>query len=116
MATIAEITDELMPTVKVAVRTMSNLFDPEIEAAVSAAVADMKRVGVSDACFDEDSDYYPIVRQAVVVYCKAHFGGDNPNEEMGFWRTSYLMHLDDLLNSGANGHAEEVDPSEGEGE
>lgn len=106
MASIADITEELLPTVKVAVRATHALFEPEIEAAISAAVADMKRVGVSDACFDEDSDYYPIVRQAVIVFCKAHFGGDNPNEEMGFWRTSYLMHVDDLLNSGANSHSE----------
>lgn len=97
-----------MPTVKVAVRATHEMFEPEIEAAISAAVADLKRAGVSDACFDEESDYYPIARQAVVVYCKAHFGGDNPNEEMGFWRTSYMQHLDDLLNSGANSHAEEA--------
>lgn len=105
-----------MPTVKVAVRTTSALFEPEIEAVISAALADMKRVGVADACFDEESDYFPIVRQAVIVFCKAHFGGDNPNEEMGFWRKSYMMHIDDLLNSGANSHAAEVDQLEGEGE
>ena len=109
MLQIADIADELMPSVKVAVRVTGDYFDPEVEAALHAAIADMKRVGVDDGCFDPESDYYPLVRQAAILYCKANFGMDNPNSEMGFWRESYLMAVTDLLNSGANARAAEED-------
>ena len=95
----------MLPAVKVAVKTTSAAFEPEIEAAMQAAIADMKRVGIAEACFADDSDYYPLVKQAVIIYCKAHFGQDNPNEEMGFWRTSYQQTVTDLINSGANSYA-----------
>lgn len=111
MATLADIIRDvkplLMPTVKVAARLSTDAFDLEIEAAVEGAIADLKRVGIAEACFDSRSDYYPLIRQAVVMYCKAHFGQDNPNEEMRFWIDSYQMHLDALLNSGANAYAME---------
>lgn len=109
MLPIADIADELMPSVKVALRVTDTYFDPEVEAALHAAIADMARVGVDEECFDSESAYYPLVRQAAIVYCKAAFGMDNPNAEMAFWRESYLMAVTDLLNSAANTHAAEED-------
>lgn len=106
---IADVKPRLMPTAKVAVRVTDEYFDLEVEAAVEGALSDLKRVGISEACFSEDSDFYPMVRQAVVMYCKAHFGQDNPNEEMRFWMSSYEMHVDALLNSGANTYAVDED-------
>ena len=111
MANLAEIIEyvkpRVMPTAKVALRVSGEYFDLEVESAVEAAMADLKRAGVAESCFNASSDYYPLVRQAIVMYCKSMFGQDNPNEEMRIWLDIYKMCLDDLLNSGANAYAEE---------
>lgn len=116
MANLAEIIEyvkpRVMPTAKVALRVSGEYFDLEVESAVEAAMADLKRAGVAESCFDAGSDYYPLVRQAIVMYCKTMFGQDNPNEEMRIWLDIYKMCLDDLLNSGANAYAEEQDAEE----
>ena len=104
-----DISDSLMPLTKTVARATDQRFEVELDAMATAALADMSRVGVADECFDESSPYYPLVRQAVVFYTKAHFGGDNPNAEMGFWRESYQQTVTDLLNSAANSHAAEDD-------
>lgn len=107
MIDMTAIAEEMLPTVKVACRATSELFDPEIAACIQAALSDMLRMGVSEACFEEDSQHYPLVLQAVIVYSKAHFGQDNPNAEMGFFRESYDRTVNSLMNSAANSAAEE---------
>ena len=97
----------MLPTVKVACRATSELFDPEITACIQAALADMLRAGVSEKCLEEGSLYKPLVLQAVIVYSKAHFGQDNPNAEMDYFRESYDSTIVALLNSAANMAAEE---------
>lgn len=84
-------------------------YAPSIEAWVQDAVADMRRVGVDDSVFAEDSDYYPIARAAVLCKVKALFGRDNPNAECDFFEESYRQHVIDLLNSGANSAARRAD-------
>ena len=109
MAKAIDIEPELHASVKTAVRATAAVFDDEVTILIKAALADLARVGVAEECFSCSSDFYPLVVQAVIVYCKAHFGQDNPNAEMDFWRESYLMHVDALLNSGANVHSVEQD-------
>lgn len=109
MVDLTAIAEDMLPTVKVACRAMSDVFDPEITACIQAAAADMQRMGVSETCFEEDSAYYPLVLQAVIVYSKAHFGQDNPNAEMNYFRESYTMTVNSLMNSAANSAAEEPD-------
>lgn len=99
MATIAEIAYEMMPTVKVAVRTMKDVFEPEIEMWVKDAISEMLATGVSEDVFDPTSVNYPKAFGAVVAFCKGHFGQDNPNEEMRFWLTSYEQHVTFLVNN-----------------
>lgn len=109
MADLADITEVLLPAVKVACRATSEAFEPEITACIQAALADMLRMGVSESCLAEDSAYYPLVQMAVIVYSKAHFGQDNPNAEMDYFRESYTMTVTALMNSAANSAAEEID-------
>lgn len=109
MIDMTAIAEEMLPTVKVACRATSELFDPEITACIQAAAADMQRMGVSEACFDGNSEYYPLVLQAVIVYSKAHFGQDNPNAEMDYFRESYDRIVTSLMNSAANSAADEPD-------
>ena len=107
----------MLPTVKVACRATSELFDPEITACIQAALADMLRAGVSEKCLEDDSPYRPLVLQAVIVYSKAHFGQDNPNAEMDYFRESYDRTVISMMNSAANSAAEETEePAEPEPE
>lgn len=108
MVNIADISEEMLPTVKVACRATADAFDPEITANIQAALADMLRMGVSEACLDESSAYYPLVLQAVIVYAKSHFGQDNPNAEMDYFMDSYTMTVNSLMNSAANSAAESM--------
>lgn len=114
MVDLNEISEAMLSTVKVACRATSQAFEPEIAACIQAAVSDMLRMGVSEACMDEESIYYPMVLQAVIVYSKAHFGQDNPNAEMGFFRESYEMTVNRLMNSAANAAAASEEEGSGE--
>ncbi len=113
MADLTAITEEMLPTVKVACRATAEAFEPEIAACIQAALSDMLRAGVSEKCLEEGSLYKPLVLQAVIVYSKAHFGQDNPNAEMDYFRESYTMTVNSLLNSAANIAAEDEGDSLG---
>lgn len=103
----ADISGNLMPLAKTVDRASAAQFEPEVDALTTSALSDLVRVGVDESCFDEESPYYPLVRQAVLFYNKAHFGGDNPNAEMEFWRMEYQQTVNDLMCSGANKYARE---------
>ena len=55
--------------VKRALRITTDVFDDEIGDMIDAAIADMGIAGVTN---DNIGD--PLVRQAVITYCKCHFG------------------------------------------
>ena len=55
--------------VKRALRITTDVFDDEIGDMIDAAIADMGIAGVTN---DNIGD--PRVRQAVITYCKCHFG------------------------------------------
>lgn len=55
--------------VKRALRITTDVFDDEIGDMIDAAIADMDIAGVTN---DNIGD--PLVRQAVITYCKCHFG------------------------------------------
>ena len=112
MSFVSDIADDLLPQVKIVVRATDSVFDPEVQTLIAAAVGDMLRCGVKREVFDEDSEYYAEAVSAIHCYCKAHFGGDNPNEEMRYFGTSYRQHVCDLLNSAANIAAGETDAVE----
>lgn len=67
---------ELTELVRLRLRIKSKDFDDgEIKPLIMAAQADLKRVGVS---IGEDD---PLFRQAIVLYCKAHFGYSEDSEK-----------------------------------
>lgn len=55
--------------VKRALRITTDVFDDEIGDMIDAAIVDMGIAGVTN---DNIGD--PLVRQAVITYCKCHFG------------------------------------------
>jgi hypothetical protein len=86
----------LLDDVKVALRVTSDAMDVEVQALVDSALADMRRAGVDEALLAEDT-MHPLVRTAVMLYCKAGFGYDN-SEADRFMR-SYKDTLATVMNS-----------------
>lgn len=59
----------MLDDVKLALRITTNAFDNELYGLISAGVADLGVAGV-----DEIDIADPLVRLAVITYCKMHFG------------------------------------------
>lgn len=86
----------LIDDVKVALRVSSDVFDAEVEAYIDAAVRDLERVGVPRGML-MDGPTDPLVKVAIILYAKAHFGYDNA--EASRFLSSYRQIVKDLLNS-----------------
>lgn len=63
----------LLDDVKVACRVASTVFDNEILDLISSALADL---GITDIKADvlTDTDPEPLIKQAVITYCRMNFG------------------------------------------
>jgi hypothetical protein len=66
----------LLDDVRDALRADGTDLDAEIADLIDAAKADLILSGVSAA---KVVDTDPLVKRAVIVYCKAHFGYEDPN-------------------------------------
>lgn len=69
----------MLDGVKLALRVTTNEFDTEIQELIDAAVADLALAGVSPEKAQDMTD--PLIKRAVITYCKAHFGYDNPDAD-----------------------------------
>lgn len=71
--------EDLLNAAKTRVRkTRSNVLDDDIKQLAEVAIADLKRIGVSDKFLSDCAD--PIIREAVLTYVNANYGG-NPDSE-----------------------------------
>lgn len=70
-----EITTEFIIEIKRAVRVTTSLADEEIKNLASACVAEMQIAGVYITDLQD-----PLGKQAVTLYCKAHYGYDEKTE------------------------------------
>lgn len=70
----------LLDDVKLALRISPTIiaYDDEVQDLIEAAKADLKLSGVDPAKLDESD---PLIKRAIVTYCKAHFGFDNPDAD-----------------------------------
>ena len=68
----------LLESVKKELRITNSAFDDEIYDLIEAAKADM-RIPQIDA--DKIIETDPLIKRAVLLYCKANFGLDNPDSE-----------------------------------
>lgn len=92
---------DLLEMVRVRLRVKSAAFDEaEIQPLIDACRKDLARVGVTMG----DSD--PLVRQAVVFYCKASFGFE---KDQWKYRTAYEALRDSMaLSAGFGGGGDAV--------
>ena len=74
----------LLDDVKSALRVSGTAYDTEISSLISAATQDLKVAGIDIVYFATDE----LVKRAITVYCKAHFGYNNP--EAPRFAESYL--------------------------
>lgn len=72
----------MLNKVKQALRITHDVLDDEIVDLIEACKKDLSISGVSNI-----SDTDPLVIRAIVVYCKANFGYDNPDSDK--FKSSY---------------------------
>ena len=66
---MAEETMTILTAVKLALRVTTDAFDLELNDLIDAATYDLARAGVTNSDTDD-----PLVRRAVITYCRLHFG------------------------------------------
>lgn len=69
----------IVDDVKVALRVSHTALDSEINDLIVAARQDLILSGVTSAKANSTTD--ALIKRAIVTYCKAHFGWDNPDAE-----------------------------------
>ena len=76
----------ILDDVKVALRiaATTTAYDGEVGDLIEAAKDDLQLAGIIS---DDTTD--PLIKRAVITYCKAYFGYDNPDAER--FLQSYLM-------------------------
>lgn len=76
----------MLEDVKAALRVNGDDLNLEIQDLIEAAKADLILSGVhKDKVIDTD----PLIKRAVIIYCKAHFGYDDPKTTERF-EQSYI--------------------------
>lgn len=76
----------MLESVKRALRVTVSDFDEEIQDLIDAAKRDLEIAGVAkDKIVDTDK----LIKRAIITYCKANFGYDNPEAER--FQQSYDM-------------------------
>ena len=69
----------MIESIKTALRISNTAYDSEITDLVAAARADLKLSGILESKVNDDTD--PLIKRAITVYVKAHFGWNNPDAE-----------------------------------
>lgn len=64
----------LLDDVKVACRVASPAFDIELEDLISSAFKDLGITDIQATLLVETGSIEPLIKQAVITYCKMHFG------------------------------------------
>lgn len=76
--------------VKDAIRENGTASDMEISDLISAAKADLRLSGVHSIKVDETD---PLIKRAIILYCKANFGYDEKSEKFEKSYISLKNHL-----------------------
>ena len=69
----------MLNDIKKYLRINHNEFDGEIQDLIDACIKEFKISGIASSIIFGGND--PLVKRAISIYCKAHFGYDNPDRE-----------------------------------
>lgn len=73
--------DILLQDVKTSLRVSHNALDNEIDSLIAAARRDLYESGVREEKSNATVNIDPLVKQAIIVYCKAHFLANNDDAD-----------------------------------
>lgn len=76
----------MLEKIKLSLRINNNAYDDEVLSLIEACKLDLKISGIASSLI---SNYDPLIRQAIIYYCKGHFGYDNPDSEK--FKESYSL-------------------------
>ncbi len=70
----------MLNTIKASLRINPSIsaYDDEIKDLIEACKLDLKISGIASSLIKKSD---PLIRQAIITYCKAYFGYDNPDSE-----------------------------------
>lgn len=91
----------MLEDVKDALRVSGDDLNTEVQNLIEAAKLDLRITGVNKVV---DTD--PLIKRAVITYCKAHFGYEDVNVSERFER-AYIMLKQHLSLSGEYGDVDE---------
>ena len=100
----------LLDDVKLALRVTTDKTDSEIGVYIDTALFDMQNKGVRPEFLADDAGedgYMPIVKTAVINFCKAQYGRDVEASERNACLASYRSIVTSLLNGKQNVHHED---------
>ena len=80
----------MLEDVKAALRVSGDDLNAEIQDLIDAAKSDLILSGVHESKISETD---PLIKRAIIVYCKAHFGYDDMSERFEQSYTSLKHHL-----------------------
>ena len=98
----------LLDDVRASLYITSTVTDVVLQGLISAAIDDMRRVGVREELLDVDS-MSPMATHAVIAYCHSFYNVDSIQSP--FWLQSYNATVTALMNSDRSTYLyEEPDP------
>lgn len=68
----------LLESVKRELRVSNSVFDGEVQDLIDAALLDLRIPQIDP---DKIAESDPLIKRAVILFCKANFGLDNPDSE-----------------------------------
>lgn len=68
----------LLESVKRELRISNTAYDEEVQSIIDAALLDLRIPQIKESSIVESD---PLIKRAVILYCKANFGLDNPDSE-----------------------------------
>lgn len=88
----------LLDDMRLARRVTSTMFDDEIRDDIAAAIAELRRCGVSESLLSEE-DLHPLAKKAVRNYVMS---GQYDNPDASRFNESFRQTVIDLMNSSLN--------------
>lgn len=68
----------MLEKVKLSLRINNNAFDGEINSLIKSCKKELELVGIAPSILNSNDE---MILQAIILYCKAHFGFDNSEAE-----------------------------------
>lgn len=79
----------MLEDVKQTLRITNDHYDVEVRDLIESARMDLIQTGVEPSIAEEETNIDPLIKRAIITYCKANFGIDNPKSDA--FMDAYVM-------------------------